>query len=206
MNYYETLYIIHPALDAGRVKEMVLSVNEALEKEGGSVVSIDVWGKKKLAYEIEKQRYGTYVLIQFTGDGSGNSKLNVELEHNPNILSYLTIKIEEGKMSTKILSLDEQIRGDNPTPSKSTVDSKAPKEEAPAVVEEAPVAEEKAPAVVEEAPVAEEEAPAVVEEAPVVEEEAPVVEEEAPVAEEEAPAVVEEAPTKKDNNEEDTKE
>ena len=34
MNYYETLYIIHPALDAGRVKEMVLSVNDTLEKNG----------------------------------------------------------------------------------------------------------------------------------------------------------------------------
>ena len=178
MNYYETLYIIHPALDAGRVKEMVLSVNQALEKEGGSVASIDVWGKKKLAYEIEKQRYGTYVLVQFTGDGSGNSKFNVELEHNPNILSYLTIKIEEGKMSTKILSLDEQIRGDNPTPSKSMVDSKAPKEESPAVDEETPIAEEEAPAVVEESP----------------------------AADEETPTAEEEAPTKKDNNEEDTKE
>ena len=95
MNYYETLYIIHPALDAGRVKEIVLSVNKILEENGGKTESLDVWGKKKLAYEIDKQKYGTYVLLQFTGDGSGNSKLNMELEHNPNVLAYLTIKIEK---------------------------------------------------------------------------------------------------------------
>ena len=113
MNYYETLYIIHPALDAGRIKEMVLSVNEALEKTGGSVAAIDVWGKKKLAYEIDKQKYGTYVLVQFTGDGSGNANFNVELEHDPNVLAYLTIKIEEHKIIKNAISLDEQLSGTN---------------------------------------------------------------------------------------------
>ena len=113
MNYYETLYIIHPALDAGRIKEMVLSVNKTLEKTGGSVAAIDVWGKKKLAYEIDKQKYGTYVLVQFTGDGSGNANFNVELEHNPNVLAYLTIKIEEHKIIKNAISLDEQLSGAN---------------------------------------------------------------------------------------------
>ena len=113
MNYYETLYIIHPALDAGRIKEMVLSVNETLEKTGGSVAAVDVWGKKKLAYEIDKQKYGTYVLVQFTGDGSGNANFNVELEHNPNVLAYLTIKIEEHKIIKNAISLDEQLSGAN---------------------------------------------------------------------------------------------
>ena len=101
MNYYETLYIIHAALDAGRIKEIVLGTNKILEKYGGEVYSIDVWGKKKLAYEIDKQKYGTFVLLQFKGDGSGNSQLNRELEHNPNILAYLTVKIDENKLITK---------------------------------------------------------------------------------------------------------
>ena len=119
MNYYETLYIIHPALDGGRIKEMVLSVNKTLEKAGGSPKAVDVWGKKKLAYEIDKQKYGTYVLVQFTGDGLGNSKFNMELEHNPNILGYLTLRIEEEKLKDQTLSIDDQIRGDYHTSSSS---------------------------------------------------------------------------------------
>ena len=134
MNYYETLYIIHPALDAGRVKEMVLSVNQTLEKNSGTVATIDVWGKKKLAYEIDKQKYGTYVLIQFTGDGSGNSKFNVELEHNPNVLAYLTLKIDENKVSNQSLTLDEQISGDNPSSAKPK-EEKTKSEKATGVVE-----------------------------------------------------------------------
>ena len=120
MKYYETLYIIHPALDSGRIKEIILSMNKVLEKNGGKLVSIDVWGKKKLAYEIDKQKYGTYVLLQFTSDGSSNSKLNMELEHNPNVLAYLTIKINQSQVKEQTLSLDEQIRGDYPTSSSSS--------------------------------------------------------------------------------------
>ena len=146
MNYYETLYIIHPALDAGRVKEIVLSVNQTLEGVGGSVAAIDVWGKKKLAYEIDKQKYGTYILVQFTGDGSGNAKFNVELEHNPNILSYLTLKIEEHKILTQPQSLDDQITGTSPsTDRKSSADvtDKTPPEEEPvSAVEDVKVSNE----------------------------------------------------------------
>ena len=135
MNYYETLYIIHPALDAGRVKEMVLSVNKNLEKTGGNIASIDVWGKKKLAYEIDKQKYGTYVLVQFKGDGSRNSNFNVELEHNPNVLAYLTIKIDKNKISDQPLTLDEQISGEVP----SSVKPKNEKSKSEKVVEEVEV-------------------------------------------------------------------
>ena len=120
MKYYETLYIVHPALDSGRIKEIVTSINKTLEKNAGTVASLDVWGKKKLAYEIDKQKYGTYVLLQFKGDGSGNSTFNMELEHNPNILAYLTVSIDESKVKNQSLSLDEQLRGDQPNKSSET--------------------------------------------------------------------------------------
>ena len=120
MNYYETLYIVHPALDSGRIKEMVLSVNKTLESMGGKPASLDVWGKKKLAYEIDKQKYGTYVLVQFTGNGSGNAKFNQELEHNPNILSYLTTRIDEGKLNEQTVDLDDQLSGSSPSSSSAS--------------------------------------------------------------------------------------
>ena len=154
MNYYETLYIIHPALDAGRVKEIVLSVNQTLEGFGGSVAAIDVWGKKKLAYEIDKQKYGTYILVQFTGDGSGNAKFNVELEHNPNILAYLTLKIEEHKILTQPQSLDDQITGTSPVqdrkPSVDTSDTKQSSEDSESTEESSEPAKEEPAADVEE--------------------------------------------------------
>jgi len=123
MNYYETLCIVHPALEAGRLKDIVLNIEELLKANGGTPVSIEVWGKKKLAYFIDKQKYGTYVLIQFTSDGVGNNKFNVELEHNPNVLAYMITRIEKDDLREQTENLDAQIAG------KEAKTSRAPREE-----------------------------------------------------------------------------
>ena len=111
MNYYETLYIIHPTLESGRLKDIILSLEESLKKLGGKTLSIDFWGKKRLAYFIDKQKYGTYVQLQFTGEGNCTSSFEMELEHNPNILSYLSTLIEEADVVEQENDLDTQIVG-----------------------------------------------------------------------------------------------
>ena len=111
MNYYETLYIVHPALESGRLKDIILSLEESLKKMGGKTLSIDLWGKKRLAYLIDKQKYGTYVQLQFTGEGDCVSSFALELEHNPNVLSYLTTLIEEADVIEQENDLDTQIAG-----------------------------------------------------------------------------------------------
>ena len=135
MNYYETLYIVHPALESGRLKDIILSIQETLGEMNVNVISTDVWGKKKLAYLIDKQKYGTYVLVQFSSDGQSNTKIATELEHNPNILSYLTSKIDEDELQKDLMSLDDQIGGirvsDSKEPSKEQTEepTKEPAEE-----------------------------------------------------------------------------
>ena len=111
MNYYETLYIVHPALESGRLKDIILSLEESLKKLGGKTLSIDLWGKKKLAYFIDKQKYGTYVQFQFTGEGDCVSSFGLELEHNPNVLSCLTTLIEEADVVEQENDLETQIAG-----------------------------------------------------------------------------------------------
>ena len=111
MNYYETLYIVHPALESGRLKDIILSLEDSLKNLGGKPLSIKLWGKKRLAYFIDKQKYGTYVQFQFTGKGNCTSSFGMELEHNPNILSYLTTLIEETDIVEQENDLDTQIAG-----------------------------------------------------------------------------------------------
>ena len=111
MNYYETLYIVHPALESGRLKDIILFLEESLKKLGGKTLSIDLWGKKRLAYLIDKQKYGTYVQLQFTGEGDCISGFSLELEHNPNVLSYLTTLIEESDVAEQEKDLDSQTAG-----------------------------------------------------------------------------------------------
>ena len=107
--YYETMYIVHPALEAGRLKDLILSVEKAMHNAGGETCAINIWGKKKLAYPINKEKYGMYILFQFKNDGSANKDFNLGLEHNTNVLAYLTTKIEEESILLDLPDLDNQL-------------------------------------------------------------------------------------------------
>ena len=111
MNYYETLYIVHPALESGRLKEIIVDVEDSLKKLGGGPLAIELWGKRKLAYFIDKQKYGTYVLVQYSGEGKCTNNFAVELEHNPNILAYLTTNINQDDVIEQEEDLEKQIAG-----------------------------------------------------------------------------------------------
>ncbi len=109
MSYYETMYIVHPALEAGRLKDLILSVESNLKDFGGKTHTIEAWGKKKLAYPINKEKYGMYVLFQFEADGTKNKEFNTTLDHNTNILAYLTTRIEKDGLIEDVKSLDSQL-------------------------------------------------------------------------------------------------
>ena len=109
MAHYESMYIVHPALETGRLKDLILSVESTLKELGGTTLTIEAWGKKKLAYPINKEKYGMYVLFQFEADGSKNKEFNTTLDHNTNILAYLTTKIEKHQLLTDVKSLDSQL-------------------------------------------------------------------------------------------------
>ena len=111
MNFYETLYIIHPALETGRLKDIIMGVEDSLKKMGGEPLAIELWGKRKLSHYIDKQKYGTYVLLQFNGEGKCTGDFAVELEHNPNILAYLTTAIDQNDILEQEEDLDTQIAG-----------------------------------------------------------------------------------------------
>ena len=201
MNYYETLYIVHSALEAGRLKDIVLTVEKFLKDNGGEVVATEIWGKKKLGYFIEKQKYGTYILLQFKSDGMKNNNFNVEMEHNPSILAYMTVKIEEAGIREQTEDLDTQIAGKEAKTSRYTPPENKSSEKEETV--DTPVAEtsmEEAKVAVKEAPVEETKEEPVAENAPA---EAEVAAEEKVETEEtpEAKVAVEEAPVEETKEE-----
>ena len=110
MNFYETTYIVHSALQAGRLDDLSKSVRDKVKSIGGEILFSESWGRKKLAYLIDKQKYGTYIFFQFKLDQSSNklSDLNQELELNTNILRHLIIKVE----ADSILEKDEKSEDD----------------------------------------------------------------------------------------------
>ena len=96
MGIYETTYILHPALQEGRLNDIVNTIEKKAVSLGAEILYSDNWGRKKLAYYIDKEKYGTYIFFQYKLNDLNNLKeLSGEFEHNPNILRYLNIKIEE---------------------------------------------------------------------------------------------------------------
>jgi small subunit ribosomal protein S6 len=63
MQNYELVVIIHPDLDEEAINQSLDKIKEWITKSGGSIESIDNWGKRHLAYEIQKQNEGIYYLF-----------------------------------------------------------------------------------------------------------------------------------------------
>lgn len=136
MAYYETMYIVHPALEAGRLKDLIVSVESTVKDLGGKTHTIEAWGKKKLAYPINKEKYGMYVLFQFESDGTKNKEINTTLDHNTNVLAYLTTKIDKDQLLDDTSSLDNQLGLLNKNESKAeTISDKKIEEESSETIE-----------------------------------------------------------------------
>ena len=163
MRYYEMLFIVHPNYEQDRLDAVVSSVQKEITSKGGTLLKTDNWGKRKLAYMINKQRYGSYVLMYFESDPAMIQGLHEWMEIQAQVLHQMIIRLEEKPE----LSAETQ----NPDSSSSVPYKRADSRDARPV--KAPVKDE---AVAKETVVEE----AVVEEAQVEE---TVVEEETPVEE-----------------------
>ncbi len=115
MGIYETTYILHPALQEGRLNDIVNTIEKKAVSLGAEILYSDNWGRKKLAYYIDKEKYGTYIFFQYKLSDLNNLKeLSGEFEHNPNVLRYLNIKIaEQDIMKAKIKESGNSEKDEN---------------------------------------------------------------------------------------------
>ena len=120
MNYYEIIYIVHPALQAGHLDDTVNQINKKMKDAGGEILYFDNWGKKKLSYLIQKQKYGTYILFQCKVGGEKIADLSLEFEHNTNILRHLISKITEDDIIEQKTANQEQETSEEKKDDKTT--------------------------------------------------------------------------------------
>ena len=72
MRYYESLYIVNPNFEQGKLDDVMKTVTETISEFGFKTINHFVWGKKRLAYNIQEHKYGSYVLLHFETDSSEN--------------------------------------------------------------------------------------------------------------------------------------
>ena len=96
MSFYETLYIVDPNLENKSLEKTMIEIGKELEKTKSKIINHRVWGKKRLAYSIERQKYGSYILIQFEG---GDQQKMVEYDTwmrlNNSVLRHMTVLLNE---------------------------------------------------------------------------------------------------------------
>jgi small subunit ribosomal protein S6 len=89
------MFIVDP--DAG--DEDVLKLSEGVQKiitgQGGSITKTEMMGKRRLAYEINHKKDGTYVLLEVEGSGSEIAEVERRMRVNDQILRYMTVRVDE---------------------------------------------------------------------------------------------------------------
>ena len=92
MSFYETLYIVDPNLENKSLEKTMNEIGKELEKTKSKIINHRVWGKKRLAYSIERQKYGSYILIQFEGgDQQKMIEYDTWMRLNNSVLRHMTV-------------------------------------------------------------------------------------------------------------------
>lgn len=95
MRQYELAYIIHPDLDETAFKEAVERIQGLIEGAGGKVTNAEIVGKKRLAYEIRKQREGQYVFLKTEMPTTFITELERSLSLMESVMRFMVIVDEQ---------------------------------------------------------------------------------------------------------------
>ncbi len=95
MNKYELCVVYNPSLDEEAYANAQEGVKSVIERFGGTVENVDDWGKRRLAYEIQKLREGVYNFVVFTGSPEAPVEIEKRMRIMDNVLRYLIVKVEE---------------------------------------------------------------------------------------------------------------
>lgn len=94
---YELMVILNPEIDERMVPAALDKFLKVITADGGSIDNVDIWGKRRLAYEIQKKTEGIYAVVAFTATSAATQELDRQL------------KLSEQVMRTKVLRAEEAI-------------------------------------------------------------------------------------------------
>jgi small subunit ribosomal protein S6 len=122
MRRYDVIFIVQPDLNEEETKSVADRYLQIITAQKGTIIKTEDWGKRRLAYDINKQSKGTYVLVDFYGPGSMILELERNLKIDDNILKFITVKtkdpfnpesLEEERKKEQLLH-EAQITPDEP--------------------------------------------------------------------------------------------
>lgn len=102
---YETTFIVNASLDDGQIDAVIGRVQDVITKNGGAITLLNKWGRKRLAYTINKKTNGFYVTVEFEAPGTLLALLERSFQLDEMVLRHLTIKLSRNALKARAKAL-----------------------------------------------------------------------------------------------------
>ncbi|GAA0190448.1 30S ribosomal protein S6 [Glutamicibacter creatinolyticus] len=98
MRAYELMVLIDPEVDDRTVEPTIEKYLEVIRSAGGSIDNVDIWGRRKMAYEIQKKSEAIYIVVNYKSEPAASSELERQLKLNEQILRHKVTRPEEARV------------------------------------------------------------------------------------------------------------
>ena len=125
---YELMVILNPEIDERQVGANLDKFLKVITTDGGTIENIDIWGKRRLAYEIQKKNEGIYAVVNFTATAETTQELDRQLNLNEQIMRTKVLRAEEAiaQVAAEAKRSEEKAARKAARPAKpATADAKA---------------------------------------------------------------------------------
>ena len=95
MNKYELAVVVSAKIEDDERAATIEKVKEIITKHGGTITIVEEWGKKRLAYDVQKMREAFYYFIQFDGQSTVPTEIESRVRLMENVVRYLVVKQDE---------------------------------------------------------------------------------------------------------------
>jgi small subunit ribosomal protein S6 len=105
---YESAVLINAALDDETIKNLIERIKETITTNGGDILEVEDWGRKRLAYQVKKSKIGYYAIFRFSSPPDIVPKIERNYQLDENILRYLTIALSKDALEQ--IEIDKSLQ------------------------------------------------------------------------------------------------
>ncbi len=107
---YETIYILRGDVDPDGAERVASRVSDVVAREQGKLVKVETWGRRRLAFEIGKQRRGVYMFLRYLGRGAVVNEIERNLRMFDTVIRYQTVLVRDDIVADEVAIDPEEVK------------------------------------------------------------------------------------------------
>jgi small subunit ribosomal protein S6 len=107
---YETIYILKPDIDADSAEKVGGRLADVVGREAGRLTKVESWGRRRLAYDIGKQKRGVYMYLKYLGNGKTVAEIERNLRLADGVIKYQTVLVRDDVEVEGLTVADEDVK------------------------------------------------------------------------------------------------